>query len=224
MNRKTADDAESPILLAGTTPLARGRMRLIHVDPRDPGRLLKVYDDSRWQLETRGPRAALMRRFPSIRLRPLLREVAHYQELMLAQPDATPPIPRIFGFVRTDLGFALSVERIWYPGRGEQGRTLRSLLAKGPLSDTHLAQLNACLDALDAWNVVVSDLTSRNFVFGRRDGQACCVLVDGFGDYRALPLPSLFPSWNARVRARSCAALAGRIGLGWDARRRRFTA
>lgn len=209
------------LLLSDQTPVAEGTQRWIYRHPQNDSLLVKVLKP---RADTAG-RAALAtfteRNFPAIRTRWARKEYMEYLRLMLRQ--AAPihlPITHMYGFVQTDIGLGCLTEAV------TEGPDLGAGLANTITGDD-LALLNDTLARLYRYDIRAGDMTARNFVFGQRTthgetGPRECVLVDGFGDIHAIPVRSLGRWTNAKGLDDSCARLARKTALRWDARQRQF--
>jgi hypothetical protein len=206
------------------TPVAQGGGRLVYFHPDFPDCLLKVGkpkvpDSAKARLEAR-----IAGLFPAYGTRDVRHEVKAYVDAVL-QPrrgGESLPVAGFRGFVDTDLGLAMMVERISLEGR-MLGPTVLSLAGgDGSLSDGHLALLNAFSRLLFEWNVRARDLNPANIVLGDRDGRARFYLVDGLGDVTIIPLNTWFGAANRVELNRLLTICAVPLGLRWDRRARAF--
>lgn len=184
--------------LADAAPLAVGHLRQIFEDPRDPTQLIKIMRadavEARW-----GPGARWYKRLP----RPLhytghVRELKEYISREARHPGRAP-IARMIGVVETDLGLGLISEKVC-AADGRLAPTLaeRYLDERG-FSPALERDLAVFLDALLESQVIVGDLHAWNLVYGSdsRGGQRF-VLIDGFGEKRAIPITSMSAWFNRR--------------------------
>jgi len=85
-----------------------------------------------------------------------------------------------------------------------------------------LADLNSFVARLDRWNIPVTDLNAKILYTDFVKVSAFFALVDGFGDYRRLPLAS----WSRRIRLQRTSVayreIANRIGFVWESNARLF--
>ncbi len=163
-------------------------------------------------------RRVTLKLFRSVEIRASLAEQKAQARAFLRAPrDAgPPPFSRLFGYVETDLGWALETERITEGGR-VLGRTLTDIADEGPLSPDMIALLNDVVTRIDLWNLRASDLHLANFVLGERDGQRQFVLVDGMGDFHAIPIRTWSDRLNRRANSNKFERRARHLGLRWDA-------
>ena len=86
------------------------------------------------------------------------------------------------------------------------------------------ALLDQFADRMCRHGIVAGDMTAANIARGQRGGVDQCVLLDGFGDIHASPFRSASARLNRIAMIRSFHKMAGRIGLGFDEARLRFSA
>ena len=170
----------APLRLSGIPPVARGAERCVYLHPLRADRLLKVLDVR----PSRPPHQPLRRLsravLTSVDLRSARAKQAEQTRAFLGAPaDAgAPPFSRSYGYLETDLGWALEVERI--TSRQPRPRsTLQALAEEKALDPRSFVLLNDVIRRIDRWNLRASDLNPRNFVLGDRGGQRQFVLVDG---------------------------------------------
>ena len=168
-------------------------------------------------------RGITQRLFPSVRYRPIQKEYAAYLGLIPKIGDLPGdfPITHLFGICRTDLGPATMVERI---GDADHpvGLSLKSMRQQGALDGTLVPLLNDFADRLLRWQVRTTDMTMQNIVLGERAGVRQFVLVDGIGDVFSIPVRTWSKTAMRIGQRQSLAAIARKLGLGWDARAHRF--
>ncbi|ROU03149.1 YrbL family protein [Histidinibacterium lentulum] len=213
---------DAPLRLSGIPPVARGAERRVYLHPLHADRLLKV-------LDVRPPRRRLSLRrlsravLSSVDLRSSRAEQAEQARAFLRAPDdaGAPPFSRSYGYVETDLGWALEVERITLGNRA-LGPTLRTLAEEKALDAPLIALLNDVVGRIDRWNLRASDLNPKNFVLGDRGGERQFVLVDGVGDIHAIPVRSWSDRLNRLANGHEFRRYASRLGLRWDDHRRSF--
>lgn len=210
--------AGDTLKLRGTTPLARGRSRDVYVHPHLRDLLVKVVTAG--PVET-GPVKAVIRRWrPQSAFRLLTSEVECDTRLMLraAGDDEIPPVVKMWGLVRTDLGPGSLCERVC-DADGALAPTLQAIADRGALAPL-LPDLTILARRLFDLRIVAHDLHADNVVYGRRAGLDAFCLIDGFGERNAIPLCSMSRRMNDRALNRKIGGLAERLGLEWDARAR----
>lgn len=160
----------------------------------------------------------------SVAYRSARAEQAEQTRAVLSAPSdaGPPPFSRSYGYVETDLGWALEVERITLGNRA-LGPTLRELVDEKVLELPLVLLLNDLIRRIDGWNLRASDLNPKNFVLGDRDGQRQFVLVDGVGDIHAIPVRSWSDHLNRLANAYEFRRYAARLGLRWDDRRHSYS-
>ncbi|KJZ18916.1 YrbL family protein [Loktanella sp. S4079] len=209
--------------------LASGKQRAVYLHPFDDSKLVKVLLT---QADTEGRSKFslfLERWLPSTRDRQIRKEYLEYLRLMLSNQGAQfrPPITHMFGFVSTQLGLGCLTERV-QSSKGVLGDTLFDLIEQGRLTQEHVEMLNDTVARLYELNIRASDLTARNFVFGRRQtadglGPKECVLVDGFGDIHAVPVRTMANWANRMGLDDSMKRLCRNKPIAWDQTQRRFS-
>lgn len=149
------------------------------------------------------------------------REQSAWTNAMLraAVRNDLPPLAGIGDFVLTPDGLGQLVERVRSPS-GETAPTLEDLTRVGPLSEHHLAALNAFAAALYSWHIPAYDLGPRNIVW--QESLDRFVLVDGFGDRAAIPVVTWMRRANDWSLDRAFAKTAERTPLAWHRRVREF--
>lgn len=194
--------ATQPLALAGREPFAIGGRRWCFVDPRDPARCVKVNrtDDLRFGRTQRGlllparwRRAYDNNRDEDRALRRVMRR---------AGAEASEHVPRVYGWVATDLGRGLVMDLIRDNG-GAIARTLREHICAGATPD----EFAGAVDELGAWllrhRVLTRDLLDHNIVAQRRAAGWRLFIIDGVGDKAWLPLAAwVAPIGRAKVRRR----------------------
>lgn len=213
---------DAPLRLSAVDPVARGSERRVYLHPLRTDRLLKLLDPRppRRRFSLRRLSGAFM---PSVEIRASRAEQAEQTRAFLRAPPVagSPPFSRFYGYVETDLGWALSVERITL-GNRTLGPTLRELASDGALDQGLVGLLNDLVERIDCWNLRASDLNPKNVVLGEREGGCQFVLVDGVGDIHAVPVRSWSDRLNRLANGHEFGRYAPRLGLRWDDRHRRF--
>lgn len=194
--------------VSGKKWLAKGEQRLVFAHPDDRRLVLKVQYDREGQASA------------TRHVRREKRVFRQFEYRLKTEPN--PPIVKFFGTVVTDLGPADVFEALYGPKGVNLAPTLRYFFHVGEFNAVKLQHLNVFIRKLDNWGVPVTDMNAGNFVFSQRKGQRQFVMVDGFGDYRLLPIAR----WSSRVRkeriAWGCRAIAHEGSLHWDEHARQF--
>lgn len=205
--------------LSSLTPVAEGGGRLVYFHPDFPDCLLKVEKAKPPGTTAERMRGFIARRFDSLGSADLRHEIKAYVNARLQQGREAGSFPaaNFYGFVETDRGVAIAVERIARSGE-MMGPHLKALGGKDrELPDHHLSMLNDFSQQLFAWRLRVRDLNPRNIVLGERNGRERLLLVDGLGDMTAIPVNTWFDSANRIELNRRLAMLADSMKLKWDA-------
>ena len=217
------------ITLNPAARLAEGVERQIFAHPDDPTLLVKVLKTRPTASYTRLTFGQITQRFfPTTRWRPIAKQMAEYARLQLTyqhDPTFVSPVSHLYGFVQTNLGLACLTERIT-DAAGQNAPTLKDSLASHTFTADDLAALNAFVADLYRIGVRAGDLNAGNFVYGFRHTHPAdtpqWVLVDGFGDFHAIPIRSA-SRWTNRLGLDDCFhRMKNDIPLTWDRRQRRF--
>ncbi len=211
------------VCLGDLAPVAMGQDRAVYLHPDYPDVLFKVLRNPTGRRMPRTFRGITQRLFPSVRYRPIRKEYAAYLALLpkLGDTPGDIPITHLFGFCRTDLGAATLVERIGDAAH-PVGQSLKSMRTGGTFDAALVPLLNDFADRLLRWQVRTTDMTMQNIVLGERAGLRQFVLVDGIGDVFAIPIRTWSKTAMRIGQGQSLAAIARKLGLGWDARAHRF--
>lgn len=227
----------APLALSALAPVANGQDRVVYDHPAYPDLLFKAPKTLQAALrlpdgapvkvtlsDLRNFRRLMLKLAPSSLWHPFFKESECYLAARLRGVETSVlPIPNLYGFCDSDIGPVLAVERITLPG-DRLGRTLKSIVADGPLSDDLIDLLDQFADRMFRHQIVAGDMTAANIVLGQRGDAVQWVLIDGFGDIHAVPFRSASTRLNRIAMIRSFRKMAGRIGLGFDPVQLRFRA
>ena len=191
--------------------LTRGLARMIFDHPQEPGRLIKVVDpdgtDARRAQNRNRPAIMLYGAFASWQ-----REVSEYCRIMNRIGQLPDFIAGYHGFVMTNLGVGLVVERIGDPD-GQLAPSIDTVAA----TQDHGLDLRSMIDTffseLTRSGGVASDLNPRNLVVASRRGKPGLVLVDGLGDRVILPIRAHSTFFRERWLGRAKVKLCRELGL-----------
>jgi hypothetical protein len=204
--------------LSSLKPMAEGGGRLVYFHPDFPNCLLKVGKAKSPVTTRERVQGFIARRFDTFASRDLRHEISAYVNARL-QPGRVAgsfPAANFFGFVDTDCGMAIAVERIARTGE-IMGPHLKALAGKEKeLSDHHLSLLNDFSQQLFWWRLRVRDLNPRNIVLGERSGRERFFLVDGLGDMTTIPINTWSDTANRIELNRRLSMLAESMKLKWD--------
>lgn len=107
------------------------------------------------------------------------------------------PMETPYGFVHTDQGLGLVVEKIVAPCG--KGRSLEDLAKSSGLELKHHRALAAFFDECVRLHLVFGEVNYAGLMYTEeRRGRPEFVLVDGIGEKLLIPMRSWFPSINAR--------------------------
>jgi hypothetical protein len=165
---------------------AAGHQRRVFEHERYPNVLIKVLG-SRGEGGTRQSTRMLrfldrFKRFGAYRT--FRREVDEFieQARKFTLSDLTDfPIPRILGFVHTEHGLGLVVEKIT-KANGQLAPTLRGLALSGQLAERHLLMIDELFERFRRLHIVLMDCNAGNFVVTDRRGFEELICIDGTGE------------------------------------------
>lgn len=212
------------IELSEDQKVARGTVRSVYDFPDQPGLLIKVFHSP----ENRSPRKPLKRLlwkyFPTMEYRSMLNELKCEQltTLRLNAEIAQMPLSRMLGIVQTNRGPGVVVERLTGPDGGLAPQ-LKRIIKDKRLEEPVLDALNSFVSRLFELHVVARDINFSNIVYGSRDDELGCFLIDGYGERNLIPLRSMSKRLNARSLDKQFAKIARRTGLNWDPIRQAFS-
>lgn len=174
-------DGSSPIKLRGLEPFSKGGNRFCYVSPLDPSICLKVDQPHR------SPNLRRERKSFLARLRPIRYFDENAQEAIalaelhkLVAGGKHPHLPRTFGLVETDLGWAHATDLV----RDEDGRisqTLEMHLNSQGLSEEAVRAIREFKKAWLRTAPVTRELLPHNLLLRRGERESRLILIDGFG-------------------------------------------
>lgn len=184
------------------TLVRRGRQRNIYELPDYPSVVLKTIQPERVDKHGNFPergRLKNLRGYGAYFV--FLREIAEYlrlRRIAYGKNLTSLPITAIYGFMNTNEGIGLIVERI-SDESGQLAPTLRELVASGGLTLKHERALEAFQRTCKAMHVVFGDVHWENIVYTEaRTGEPEWVCIDGFGEKSILPFHLLSKTLNAK--------------------------
>lgn len=183
------------------TLLGKGGYKLVYQHPADESKAIKVMnpnrinDNGEWAhlgRFKRGHAQGVYKQFRREVLQYLQLCKNHYKHNIFSFPIETP-----YGFVETDQGLGLVVEKIISPNGN--GITLHELCRTGEFNDTHAKALNEFFDACCDLHIVYGEVNIAGIMYSeKRSGKPEFVLVDGMGDKLFIPLRAMSKSLNAK--------------------------
>jgi len=205
-----------PVAIGQLQPIGRGSQRYVFVHPDDPGMIVKVPHEQyvarrsgvySWRWYKKYWRRRLRTRHFIV----FFREVKEHLAVRAAGPAIPPHMQTIIGFVETDLGMGLVCHCI-RTDNGALAPTLRTIVQENRFDQ----QVERDLDAFFAWllgsPIVVSDINSRNLVYGHNPQHGnLFVLIDGIGEKNLVPLSSMSPWLNKKAKQRRIQRLRAEI-------------
>jgi hypothetical protein len=210
-----------PLKISHLTWIAKGAQRLILRHPSSPSLIIKIsyVGDLNGKLlqEANTTKTIRNRYIVSVERRIYKRFAPKFE----SRPNEAP-VPIYHGTVITDIGLADVYEGIFNRDCTKLGMTLVQIVRRNLLTPKVLIDLNYLVARLDNWDIPASDIHANNIVYGYRNGETIFVLVDGFGDYRKMPLQTWFRRMRRKQTSISFARIARNQGLVWDDKNRRF--
>ncbi|MFG0274538.1 MAG: YrbL family protein [Phycisphaerales bacterium] len=183
--------------LEDSKPFAVGGRRWCFVDPRDPGRCIKVNRTDALRYGRTQPGLILPAKWRRAydnnlddhrQLGSLMRRIGD---------ESYDHLPRTYGFVETDLGQGLVID-LFRDRDGAISRTLRELLCTG----ADPAQFDSALDDLGAFmvrhRVLTRKLLDHNIVAQDTDRGWRLHIIDGVGEGAFVPVRRLVPALARR--------------------------
>lgn len=174
-------DGSSPISLRGLVPFSKGGNRFCYVSPLDPSVCLKVDQPHR------SPKLRRKRKSFLARLRPIRYFDENVQEAIaladlhkLAVGGKHPHLPRTFGLVETDMGWAHATDLV----RDEDGRISQTLEMHLNSRGLNEEADEAIREFKNAWlrtAPLTRELLPHNLVLRRGERESRLILIDGFG-------------------------------------------
>lgn len=197
--------------------VAEGHKRSVYEVDAFPGMLVKVVRGEHVTPEGQLtlPRPKVFRPFRVARrlgaLMPTIRELREFLAFAAkpANRDQPWPIQRFWGFVDTDMGLGLIVEKLTAPD-GSLAPTVERLIDERRFTPAHRAALAHLFEELARLHLCISSMHERNIVLVGEIGKGGRFIgVDGLGDKALIPLADLSKRFNAyEVRRRARKLLA----------------
>ncbi|UTA48002.1 PhoP regulatory network YrbL family protein [Simiduia sp. 21SJ11W-1] len=190
-----------PMQLACATPLFSGSEKAVYQHPHNPAWLVKVMRDSKptsWQ--------ARWLRLP--RYWPFLSEWREFVVVRERRAEGCGFLQRFIGPVDTDLGLGMVVEAV-RAADGDFAPTLGRMYRTGQLKPAHIDALQKVIDWMLECNLVVSDISTNNFVWDDAHGR--WVLIDGIGSREPLSLRYWWSAYNRRMTRKKTHKLLGKV-------------
>ena len=207
-----SDSLASFLELAGETPVAKGRMRLVFRHPHDPSLLVKVIRpeviDQRWGSGM--PWYKRRRRYGQYIS--FIRETEEYIAGYAQHGSSVPFAQKITAYVETDMGLGMVMEAALDP-HGNLAPTLAILAKEKRFDETMRAELDRFTRQLIDSDIIVADLNPANIVRAySKDHGHHFVLIDGLGGSTVLPFKQISRAINRASKHKRVVALWERIG------------
>lgn len=226
----------APLALAHLRPVAEGRDRKVffcesfpHVLFKSPKRLhsvLNIDEGTKARLSMAdlwNLRSLILKLAPSTLWHPFRKESECYFNVRIQSTSLSDlPIPAIYGLFDSDLGPVLAVERITLDN-DLMGPTFSTLTQSKPINFELINLLNNFAERMFRHEIIAGDMNMNNIVLGERNGEKQLVLVDGFGDIKALPIRSFSSLINHHYLIRSFQRIAQRSDIKFDSKELKFS-
>jgi hypothetical protein len=178
------------ILLDPEEWIAKGSKRLVYHHPQSKGVVLKI-----------GRKKTLRK---SIRRK--LRAPDNIKEFywchrIHAAHAGNPFVPKVFGFLPTNLGTALMQERICNSDGSRSSRPSRFVRCRGG-ADRVRSAVEALFQFLAEQHIVCNDISDQNILIRTRHNVLQAVVIDGFGENHLIPYPSMSKWLNRKKMER----------------------
>ena len=110
-------------------------------------------------------------------------------------------IPKVFGFIKTDMGPALVQERISNDDGSLGLKPSKFIPLYGRKSEI-LETIEEMFQFLADQHVVCNDISEHNILIYVKESQLKAVLIDGYGENHIIPYPTLSKRLNRKKLAR----------------------
>ena len=201
--------------LSKQEPIATGNERAVYESENFPELLLKV------PLPTAQRKLSLIERFlfkryPLMQVRGLKAEYLQYITTIYSQDADLDdlPIPMMYGFVQTDVGPASVVEKISL-FENRLAPSIHKMIQDQLQSEIDLQALNVFAKEIVKFQIVTTDLTVKNIVYGERRGRRRFFLVDGIGDNYAFKVRHLSHYVVKYDQSKKFQKIARALGIHW---------
>lgn len=181
--------------------IGSGDSKNVYLHPEDNDKLIKVM-----RRDVASPDGgfskhnALKRSMHQGIYRQFRREILQFLQLCksnYAENIFSFPMEKPFGFIKTDQGLGLVVERITAPSGN--GQTLSDLCNLGEFSPKHAQALEVFFNDCCELHLVFGEVNAAGILYTeKRSGRPEFVLVDGIGEKLLIPVRAMSKKINAR--------------------------
>jgi hypothetical protein len=177
---------ENILTLDPDTWIAKGSKRFVYQHPQDKGLVLKV--------QHKKPLGETLWR--QLRISDDLKEAYWCRRIHAAHPG-TPFVPRVFGFIHTNLGPALVEERVC---NTNSSRALRPSVFVRNLGNAEAVTrtVTDLFRFLETNHIVCNDISDQNILVRTEKKKLQAVVIDGFGNNHLIPYASMSARMNRR--------------------------
>jgi hypothetical protein len=200
-----------PLNLAGTQPLASGKMRLVFQHPQEPRMLVKVIRpeviDERWGSGQSWYKTN--RRFSQYIS--FIREIEEYVAAYAKYGSSLPFLQKVVGFEDTDYGLGLVLEAALDPS-GKLAPTLWRMVLDNRFDSKAQEDLETFFQQILTTDVIVADLHPGNLVYACAEtGGHQFIMIDGLGVSTLIPFKSISRSLNHRSKVKRIKNLRAKL-------------
>ncbi|WP_350334817.1 YrbL family protein [Coralliovum pocilloporae] len=187
-----------PLRLSSHKPLSHGSESTVYYYPENPDWLVKVMVPSR-QNAGKDKAKKWYKRFRRDQThRYALRQVNEYLSYQYRGKSHLRIFADFVGFVETDLGFGLVVQRV-QNFNGETSETLEEVVRREGITPDILEIIDTYCAILSEHQIVMVDIRARNLmVVVAENGQRRLVAIDSFGERNLIPMATNIKWWNTR--------------------------
>lgn len=196
--------------------IGQGASKKVFLHPCEDGKIIKlmrpevVADDGGFSSHSKLKRKMFQGVYRQFR-----REVIQYLQLCkndYKKNNFTFPVEIPYGFIETDQGLGLVVEKITGPsGKGE---TVSDLCKSGNFTEKHRKALRKFFDDCCAMHIVFGEVNPAGIMYTEsRRGFPEFVLVDGMGEKLFIPLRAMSQRINARYVRKVEARIKQKLGI-----------
>lgn len=188
------------ILVNSLKIIGRGASKLVYEFPGDEAKLIKLMNPLNVSEDGGFVKHGFLKRkmFQGI-YRQFRRELLQYLQLCKVNYKKNQfifPMETPYGFVETDQGLGLVVEKI--VGPSGSGETVSDLCQSGHFSAKHAQALKQFFNDCCEMHVVFGEVNPAGIMYTEnRTGRPEFVLVDGMGEKLFIPVRAIFKSVNA---------------------------
>jgi hypothetical protein len=187
------------LALADRTPLAKGSLRNLYQHPGNDDLLIKVMTKRASRRWTTKMGVKVRRRFGIYT--DFAREITELLATRSRHAAHPPMLERVVGFVDTDFGLGLIVEKV----RGRDGtlaRSLHDIVWREGLSDALRERIEELRHGITDAEIITGDMNKKNILHAFDGTRDYLVLVDGIGEKSPFRFNAISRYLNRRTNRR----------------------